>query len=327
MKKIIFIFAAVFILFGASCACAAEGSGASEGMYFFTGYSYGNMVCYARIDGYTVNFGNVEGDLCIMALPDGGGEPLIAAAGGPVGFVPCGDKVAYYGLNEEGEWKWQISKPGGESVELPMTIMDNLLYGDAEYLWFYSANAVNAPEVYRINHDGSGKEKIAAVTGTVIAMMYDGSIITVNFNNGEILSWSGGKSAIIYKSDEPLINVSTTGSRIWAMHDGYFGLVEDNALAFTIRGYAVRQALSGMETVTLAVPAIESGECAVYVMFDNSAEYLEYGAFPNKPWPQIEIREREFFIWGEGIDWQVYSLDDDVMSAVPYAQLRTPADG
>jgi len=327
MKKIILLLAVVCVLLGAAGACVAEGSGGPEGMYTFTGYAYGNMVCYARVDGYIVHFGSVEGDLCIIALPDNGEEPLIIAKGGPVGFVPCGDKVAYYGLNAEGEWKWQITKPGGEPVELPMSITDNLLYGDAEYLWFYSANADNAPDVYRIRHDGSGKEKVMTVTGTVIAMMYDGSIITVNFSKGEILGWKNGAPVTIYKSDEPLINVSTAGSRIWAMHDGHFGLVEDGALAFTIQGYAVRLALSGMETVMLTVPAIESATCAVYVMFDGSEEYLEYGAFPNAPWPQIDIREREFFIWGEGIDWQAYSLDNDVMFVVPYAQARLPADG
>jgi len=279
----------IALLSAALCAAPAECAEASE-VYLFTGYDRGNMVDYAHVDGWTV-MNAQPGVNSIAGVRDGSDETEALVDGDQLGFVPCGDKIAYYGPDSRGKWNWQLLKPGGKPVTLPLSLADSIIWGDADEIWYYNAPG-RTNNVYSINHSGKNKKKVGTADGTMIGRLYDGAVLTVDFNKNAVYAWNKSKSTTLYKSDDQILNVSTAGERIWVMHDGYFGLLEDGELAFTLPGYVVKSAFAGDETVMLVDETLDGASMLrVFAALDNIERLIELGDFPSVFNPHIALMD------------------------------------
>jgi hypothetical protein len=143
-----------------------------------------------------------------------------------------------------------------------------------------------------MDHSGRNKKKVGTAQGTMIGRLNDGAVLTVDFRNNTVNAWRDSKSTLLYKSDDQILNASTAGERIWVMHDGYFGLLEDGELAFILPGYVVQSAYAGDETVMLVDETLD-GEAtlSVYAALDNAERLIELGEFPNVFNPRIALMD------------------------------------
>ena len=282
----------------------------AEGEYAFTSSDHGNMVDYARIGDWTIRRSYQNDEFCIIGKQDGH-QPLILVGDDPIGFVPCGDSFIFYGKDKAGKMRWQIVKPGGEAKPLPINYYDDVIWGDAETIWYATSGSNRQSTIYSIDHNRKNKKTVMRVVGTIIGRLKSGRLITVDFRENEVLSWEDGKSSVLYKSNVKLSNALTAGEGIWVVHTDYFGLVEDGELAFTIPGFPTSTALSDAQIVTLVSYKAGDSMCAVHVMYDDQERYIVLGHFSNYGMPRVEFFDNSINIWGPR-DSASFPIDADI---------------
>jgi len=265
-------------------------AGATDDVYLFTGLSSGNTVDFAHIDGWTVMNGFLDGEFCIIGEPDGGGGRVVLVGGDPLGFVPCGDKIGYYGLDSQGKWKWQVLKPGGKPVTLPLTMADDLLWGNSEEIWYTSPASGGQSTIYSIDHNGENKKRVMNVHGNVLAVMDDGTVVTVDFEKNTLLQWKDGKYTTIFRPREKMLSVSTTGIHLWVMFSGYFQLIDGGETVLGLPGDPLAFAFSGQEAIMLVDESGRRKQYAVYVMLDSHSRYIELEGIPYATDYRIEMQ-------------------------------------
>ncbi len=270
-----------------------------DGVREISSDSYGGKVDFAYVNGWTVSRGYFDGRYCITGIPFSGAERVMLVDGDPMGFVPAGDAIVYFGEGTKGDYGWLSLVPGERRpFKLPLDALCEVFYADGKFLWYYTPGSGNSTAIGRIGLDGSNKKKLGTVSGHVVSMMPGEQVLLVNFDKNVVRLWKDGEYETLYSPDEEILSVTSGGMGIWIEHADGYGPLMDGKVTFRLPG-RIMQAFGTTDQLALLVLPYEDSEFLdVYLFNEIYRAYAGVGRVKRSDSTTIELAQDRMIVWG-----------------------------
>ena len=282
------------------------------GISSLTCLPYGNLVNLAFINDWQVNIGYFEEGYHITGLTPDATRRIALASDSLYGFIPAGDRIFYLGSDSSGAWGTimdiagaqaaseespESSRLGWTQEKLPLPEDAWAFYADENGIWYTVALEDENNELRRYIYGGQD-ELIGTLSGVVVAVLEDNSVLVNDLYNNRLLKWKDGQEETIFSPKKEMNFVWSFGRGVWAAFENGCGPVADGQLTELVDGQFWDAGGTTDQFVLLTRPKKNAEYLNVTLFNEVYSAYVPLGRIALSEEMRIELTPSEITVWG-----------------------------